>query len=163
MGVRDWNFKQKPAGLWKQVLRAPSYLFKWHLGFLLGSRFILMTHIGRSSGRTFQTVVEVLEQDDGTGEYIVCSGTGRQADWYRNLSASPARSVQVGNRSWVPEQRFLPDDEAAERFHRYETLHPSTARRLLSSMGRGYDGTDAGRRAMVADMPMVAFSADASD
>ncbi len=159
----NWNFKQKPTGLWKQVLRAPAYLYRWRLGFLLGSRFTMITHVGRSSGRTFQTVVEVLERDETTGEYIVCSGTGPKADWYRNISKTPATALQVGNRTWTPTQRLLPTDEAAERFARYEAKHPSTAKRLLSSMGRSYDGTDAGRRTMIADMPMVAFSAPPTD
>lgn len=161
MGISNWNFKQKPTGLWKQVLKAPSYLFRWRLAFLMGSRFIMITHVGRMSGRTFQTVVEVVERDGATGEYIVCSGTGPRADWYRNIVARPAREVQVGNRAWTPEQRLVPVDEAADRFARYETEHPSTARRLLSSMGRSYDGTDRGRREMITDMPMVAFSDDA--
>lgn len=124
----------------------------------MGGRFILIDHVGRKSGRTYQTTLEVVRHDTQTGEYIVCSGTGPTADWYRNLSAGPASAVQVKNRRWQPEQRLLSQQEASERFADYERDHSKAAKRLLKTMGRGYDGTDEGRFTMMADMPMIAFS-----
>ena len=109
------------------------------------------------SGRRYQTPVEVVEHDTVTDEYIVCAGLGRSSDWYRNLVARPALRVQVGNRSWEPRQRLLDVTEAADRFARYEHRHPRTAKRLLAWMERSYDGSDAGRLAMMDEMPMVAF------
>lgn len=160
MGERlgSWNFTTKPTGLWRLVLKAPGRLFQWRLGFVFGDRFVLITHVGRSSGRTYHTVVEVVVHDRDTHEYVVCSGTGPGADWYRNLVANPAPAVQVGNRTWAPTQRLLDRAEAADRFRAYEAAHPKAARRLLASMGNHYDGTDEGRVEMMADMPMVAFS-----
>jgi deazaflavin-dependent oxidoreductase (nitroreductase family) len=155
---RDWNFRQKPSGLWAQMLHLPVYLFRLHLGFLTGDRILLLTHIGRTSGRTYETPVEVVEHDQRVREYIVCSGTGPNADWYRNLMAHPAVKIQVGNRRWRPTQRFLTQQEASLRFRRYEARHPRTAAGLLTSMGNSYDGTDRGRFEMMARMPMVAFS-----
>ncbi len=43
-----------------------------------------------------QTPVEVVLHDTSTEEFIVCSGTGPNADWYRNLRSEPATAVQVG-------------------------------------------------------------------
>jgi deazaflavin-dependent oxidoreductase (nitroreductase family) len=159
----SFSFRQRPTGLVKRLLHLPVWLYRARLGFLLGDRFLLVTHVGRSSGRHHQTPVEVVVHDRDAGEYLVCSGTGPQADWYRNLQVTPAPEVQVGTRRWCPHQRLLAADEAAEAFHRYERAHPATARRLLQSMGNAYDGTDAGRVAMMADMPMVAFSETAVD
>ena len=157
MSLSDrFSFRQKPEGLFKVILHIPVYLFRWNLGFLMGDRFLLVTHRGRKSGRTYQTPLEVVEHD--AGEYIVSSGTGPNADWYRNIEASPAEQIQIRNASWRPTQRFLGDAEAAARFKRYEDLHPKAAARLLKSMGNSYDGTDAGRVEMMAEMPMVAFS-----
>jgi deazaflavin-dependent oxidoreductase (nitroreductase family) len=153
----SWNFKEKPTGLWRRVLRAPVHLFRWRLGFLFGDRFVLIDHVGRRSGNKYQTVVEVVEHDVATGEYLVCSGTGPGADWYRNLVAAPAQLVQVRNQHWAPTQRLLEDAEAAERFARYEQAHTKAAERLLTSMGNAYDGTDDDRVRMITDMPMVAF------
>ena len=158
MELGSWNFREKPRGLWRRVLHLPVHLFRWRLGWLLGDRFLLLTHQGRRSGRRYQTPIEVVVHDRDAGEYLVCSGTGPRADWYRNLQAHPALEVQVRNRAWTPRQRLLTQDEAAEAFGAYERDHPKTAAKLLRSMGNSYDGTDAGRRAMMAEMPMVAFS-----
>ncbi len=154
----SWDFKEKPQGLWRAVLKSPRYLFKWNLGFVMGDRFLLIHHVGRRSGTAYQTTVEVVDHDHDTGEYIVCSGTGPGADWYRNLQAAPAAQIQVANRTWQPSQRFLDAHEASARFKRYEAAHPRTARRLLRSMGHSYDGSDDGRTTMTSDMPMVAFT-----
>jgi len=154
----SWSFRQKPTGMFRRILRIPVYLYRWKLGFLLGDRFVLLTHRGRTSGRVFETPVEVVQHDHATHEYVVCSGTGPRADWFRNLQAEPVLQIQVRSRRWVPSQRFLDSVEAAQRFAGYEHDHPRTARRLLASMGNSYDGTDEGRVAMMAQMPMVAFS-----
>ena len=154
----SWNMKTKPTGLWRWVLRVPVTLFRWHLGFLFGKRFVRIDHVGRRTSVVHQTVVEVVEIDQRTDELIVCSGTGPTADWYRNLQVAPAPTIQLGNRRWTPVQRMLDDAESAQHFARYEIAHPKTARRLLATMGNSYDGSDEGRVAMMADMPMVAFS-----
>lgn len=158
MSIKDWNFRQKPTGVWKRLLRLPVYLYRARLGFLMGQRVLLLTHRGRVSGRDYQTPMEVVDHDHETGEYIVCSGTGPDADWYRNIAVRPTEQVQVRNQRWRPRQRLLDQQEAAHRFARYERHHPRIAKRLLRSMGNRYDGTDAGRFVMVAKMPMVAFS-----
>jgi hypothetical protein len=80
------------------------------------------------------------------------------ADWYRNLTAAPAGEIQARNRRWNPVQRLVDQAEAAQRFAGYERDHPKTARRWLQTTGNSYDGTDSGRREMMTEMPMVAFS-----
>ena len=158
MGMSEsFSFRQKPTGVFKWFLKAPGWLFRVKLGFLFGDRFLLITHVGRKSGATYHTPVEVVVHDGETGEYIVCSGTGANADWYRNISATPATSVQVRNRIWAPEQRMLSADEAGTRFAEYERAHPKTSARLLTSMGQSYDGSDADRVRMMANIPMVSF------
>ena len=163
MSIKNWNFRQKPSGMWKRVLRLPIYLSRAHLGFLMGERILLVSHRGRISGQVHQTPVEVVTHDRSAREYIVCSGTGPRADWYLNIAATPAVNVQVGNQQWLPTQRMLSQSEAARRFAEYERVHPKTSRRLLRSMGNSYDGTDDGRFAMMAQMPMVAFSDHQAD
>jgi deazaflavin-dependent oxidoreductase (nitroreductase family) len=158
VSIKDWNFRQKPTGVWKRVLRIPVFIYRAKLGVLLGERILLLTHRGRVSGKAYETPIEVVSHDHETHEYIVCSGTGRQADWYRNIRTAPAERVQVKNRRWRPSQRMLGQEEAAERFARYEQQHPRTASRLLRSMGNSYDGTKEDRLRMMARMPMVAFS-----
>jgi len=40
----------KPKGALRYFFRLPVYLYRWHFGRLLGTRFLLLTHIGRSTG-----------------------------------------------------------------------------------------------------------------
>lgn len=154
----SFSFRQRPSGLFRWVLHAPVWLSRARLGFLLGHRFLLITHVGRTSGREYHTLVEVVGHDETTNTWTVCSGTGPQADWYRNLQATAAPEVQVGSHRFTPEQTFLTPQRAADVFQAYELAHPSTAAHLLELMGNSHDGTDAGREAMMADMPMTAFT-----
>ena len=154
----QFSFRQKPSGLFKYILKAPQWLFRLKLGFLMGDRFVMITHVGRKSGKSYRTPLEVVVHDTESEEYFVCSGTGPNADWYRNISASPASEIQVRNTTWVPEQRMLEPAEAAARFAEYEQAHANTAVKLLNSMGQSYDGTDADRVRMMANIPMVSFA-----
>ena len=52
-----------PRGLLRFLLRLPIWLYQLHLGFLLGHRFLLLTHTGRRSGLLRRTVVEVVSYD----------------------------------------------------------------------------------------------------
>ena len=153
-----FNFRQKPTGVFKWFLKAPALLFRAKLGFLFGERFLMITHVGRKSGTTFHTPLEVVVHDTDSAEYIVCSGTGANADWYRNITAQPVTSIQVKNRVWTPGQRMLDSPEAADRFADYEHRHPKAASKLLDSMGQSYDGTDSDRVRMMQNIPMIAFS-----
>ena len=100
---RDW--------LW-WVSRWSLPLYRLRLGWLLGHRFLLITHVGRKSGKTRRTCVMVLRFDARSGEAFVAAG-GPRADWYLNIQASPAVQVAVGARRYRPVQRFLTVEEIA--------------------------------------------------
>lgn len=85
-------------------------LYRLRLGWLLGHRFMLITHVGRRSGKVRRTCVMVLRFDARSGEAFVAAGSQR-ADWYRNIHASPAVQVAVGARRYRPVQRFLTAEE----------------------------------------------------
>jgi deazaflavin-dependent oxidoreductase (nitroreductase family) len=89
-------FRTRPSGLLRLALKLPSLLYRAHLGWLLGHRFLLVTHRGRKTGRVHQTVLEVARYDPTTGESIVVAGWGAKTDWYRNLQANPALAIQTG-------------------------------------------------------------------
>lgn len=60
----------------RTLFRAPILLYRLGLGGLLGSRFTLLTHTGRSSGRPRQVVLEVVGRHQASGGYLVASGFG---------------------------------------------------------------------------------------
>ena len=79
---------------------------------MLGSTFLCVTHVGRTTGTRYETVAMVLAYKE-TGEAVISSAWGARTDWMRNLRASPAANVTIGARSFVPSERFLSDDESA--------------------------------------------------
>lgn len=70
-----------PTGLLRLLLRLPNCLYRLHLGWLLGSRFLLLAHRGRRSGRWRQTVVEVVQHNPGSDTYFIASGWGEKSNW----------------------------------------------------------------------------------
>lgn len=152
-GTDRFTFKRKPTGLFKRILHAPVWLFRARLGLLFGKRIVMLEYRGRRSGRLRRTPLEVVHRSGDA--YLVCSGTGPKADWYRNITANPAVALWVGSRRHEVEQRFLDDSEAATTFAGYERAHPGAAARLTDLMGVSHDGTHTGRMGMVAQIPMV--------
>ncbi len=152
-----FNFKQKPSGFFKWFLHAPTWLYRSHLGFVMGERFVMIEHRGRKSGNLYRTVLEVPGRHPGKNEWFVTSGTGPQADWYRNIEAGGVDAVWIGSKRNEASVRFLDAPEAAGVMAGYESAHPKTAAKLMASMGVSYDGTDEGRIKMMRQIPMVAF------
>lgn len=154
---------RSPASpLLRRVVRAPLALYRWHLGWLLDHRFMLLVHTGRRTGLERRTVLEVMRYDGKTGQVVVMSGWGRTADWYRNIQANPAREVVVGRRSFVPEHCDLAEDEAVAVLADYERRNRIAAPviRLVVSrlVGWRYDSSDESRRRLAAERPLVLFS-----
>lgn len=147
----------KPTGLLKLAFILPRYLYRWHLGWLLGYRCIMITHRGRKTGRRRQTVLEVAHYDPSTQECIVMSGYGTQSDWYRNLQAQPAVEVQIGRQRYRPEQRMLSSEETMVVLKEYQRRHPLLFREFMRVIGYAYDGTPEGLRVIAHLLQGVAF------
>lgn len=102
-----------PGATTIKLLRGPTHLYDWRAGWILGRRFLRLTHIGRRSGRRYQTMLEVIGENHATGEVIVIAGLGRSANWYRNLQTHEAIEVAIGSERFTPRHRQLNKSEAA--------------------------------------------------
>lgn len=147
----------KPTGLLKLAFTLPRYLYRWHLGWVLGHLCLMITHVGRKTGRIRQTVLEVVHFDPSTQECIVMSGYGTQSDWYRNIEAHPAIQVQVGRQRYTPRQRMLSAEETLHILQEYQRHHPWRFRELMHLAGYSYDGTPEGLLAISQVLRGVAF------
>ncbi|MFP5332177.1 MAG: nitroreductase family deazaflavin-dependent oxidoreductase, partial [Acidimicrobiia bacterium] len=107
--------------------RLPNFVYRIGLGWMLGRRFLAVTHRGRRSGRTRTTVLEVIHVDETTDESIVVSAYGSGADWYRNIIANPAIEVRTGRLRYRPALRTLAPEEAAGVVAAFVTRHPVEA------------------------------------
>ena len=153
---RDASPLGKPGPILRALFRAPIALYRLRLGWLLGHRFLLLTHLGRKSGRTYHTALECIGYDPRRRESVVIAGFGAQSDWYRNIEAHPALEISTGRMRYAPIQRFLSVEEGAAALAYYESRNGKLATSGLSSLF-GYDGTPEGRLALAQRRPMVAF------
>ncbi len=153
-----------PGPITRKLLRAPARLYDWRVGWLLDHRFLRLTHVGRKSGRHYQTLLEVIGTGPAADEVIVIAGLGHSADWYRNLQAHPAIEVAISRQRFRPIHRILDEDEAIAVLADYERRNrwvTPIIRGLLSWLiGWRYDGSDAARQRLIQELPLVALRPD---
>ncbi len=140
--ARKTEPKLPPTGWRRYLWRAPILLYRWHLGPLMGKRFLLLNHIGRKTGLPRQAVVEIVRYDPETRSYMVASGFGTKSNWYRNLQAHPEATIQVGNRTYRVRARFLSPEESGEEMVRYARDHHRAALELAKLIGIQLDDPD---------------------
>lgn len=154
--------RPRPGALQRRILRAPVLLYRWHLGRLLGQRFLLLTSVGRRTGRPRQTVLEVAGRSP-SGEWYVVAGWGERSDWVLNCRAAPPLELRVGRYRGRPSVRFLDPAETLTLLREYERTHPRAlqmlARRLSSA---DMDLTQDPPVAMAQVLPAVAFGLPAA-
>jgi deazaflavin-dependent oxidoreductase (nitroreductase family) len=122
------------------IFKLPVFLYRLRLGWLLGRRFMQITHVGHHSGKVRRTVLAVLRFDDKTKEvYAVSAWKG--SDWYYNIQASPALLVQIGFVHYVPVQRTLLPEEIATTLTEYSKLHPIFSRMVCRIPGWKWDSS----------------------
>lgn len=105
-------------------VRAPIWLYRHGLGWLLGSRILMLEHTGRSSGQPRYVCLEIVERP-APDRIVIVSGFGERAQWYRNLQADPNCFVSTGRMRRAPAvARLLTGAEAADALERYQQQHP---------------------------------------
>jgi len=73
----------------------------------------VLTHVGRSSGTTYQTPLDAHSVEDGY-VFIVMYGSG--SDWVRNVMASGAAKLRVGADEYdLVSPRMISKEEALQR------------------------------------------------
>lgn len=150
--------RQPPRGLLRNLLRFPTVLYRFQLGWLLGRSHLLLRHRGRRSGAVRRTVLEVMAFDPGTQERVVASYWGERSDWWRNVRAGGALEVVGLGGRFVPAVRFLDLDERIRALHRYRTQRPAWA--WLGAVAFGLPrGRDPATIAQIASiLPMIALA-----
>lgn len=138
------------------IFKLPVILYRLRLGWLMGKRFMLLTHVGRRSGKVRRTILAVLRFDEQTREiYAVSAWKG--SDWYTNLQAAPARQVETGFVRYVPAQRTLSPEEITAAFLEYRRQRPIFSRIVCRIPGWKWDATEAEFLELARTLRGVAF------
>lgn len=112
------------------LVRAPVWVYRARLGFILGRRLLMLEHTGRTSGLPRYVVLEVIDHPRPE-RWIVASGFGHRAQWFRNVRHDPRVRVYLGSRKPAPATAVRLDaDSAAAALGRYALAHPGAWSRL---------------------------------
>ncbi len=132
----------------RRFVRAPIWFYRHGLGWLFGRRVLLLEHVGRRSGQPRYVCLEIVERPSRR-QFVVVSGFGEHAQWYRNLRAQPECRVSsgFGNRL-AAHARLMSSAESAAALSRYQQAHPRAWRRLRGMIEQAVGGP-------VTDLPMV--------
>lgn len=85
---------------------------------------LMLEHVGRSSGLRRYVVLEVVDHP-APGRYVVVSGFGDRAQWFRNVAAHPQVRVYLGSDAPAPAMaNRLDGGAAAAALGRYAAAHP---------------------------------------
>jgi deazaflavin-dependent oxidoreductase (nitroreductase family) len=122
------------------LFKVPIVLYRLNLGWVLGRRFMQLTHVGRLTGKVRRTILAVLKFDEKTKEIFAVSAW-KGSDWYYNIQASPALQVESGLDRYIPEQRTLSAEEITTAFMEYRKQHPIFSRIVCRIPGWKWDST----------------------
>jgi deazaflavin-dependent oxidoreductase (nitroreductase family) len=151
------GLRRTPGRLMLMVFRMPLLLYRHGWGWLLGHTFLVLVHVGRKTGKPHDTVAMALSYNPDRHEAVIFSGWGPDADWVHNLQARPALEVQIGRESFVPQHRFLTDDEAVAVVIDFRRRHPWRVRLASAILGWGDLHSDDAVRRFVHEHPFVSL------
>ena len=106
----------------------------------------MLEHVGRKSGLTRYSCVEVVDRDPSADTRTIVSGYGEHAQWYRNLCAQPDIEVRIGRGRCAVHAALLSPEEGADVMADYIRRHPKLAPNLMKLCGAHIDGTEADYR-----------------
>ncbi len=148
----------QPSGMLRLGLRLPIWLFRLHLDFMLGDRFLMLTHTGRKSGLPRRTVIEVVQHDEAIDTYYVVSGWAEKSDWYQNIRKTPQVKVQVRGRKFQSQAEFISQEKAIDILQTYARKHPVAFSELSGIfLGERLKPNGDAPEQIAKKIPMVAF------
>lgn len=148
---------EKAPSFMVPIFKLPVFLYRAHLGWMMGRLFMQITHVGRRSGKIRRTILAVLRFDEKTREiYAVSAWKG--SDWYYNIQATPALQVEIGSMRYAPTQRTLTAEEITTAFMEYRKRHPIFSRIVCRIPGWKWDSSYEEFLALAQTLHGVAFS-----
>ena len=147
--------------IWKNIIDRVltpliHFLYRSRFKRLLSKTMVVLTHIGRKTGKIRKTVLYVKKYDPPSRELMLVSAFG-VTDWFLNISKQPALLVEIGDVQYVPQQKILTADEIAELERCFRQKHPIVARVQAWLMGWPWKCSDDEFLAFAMSLRGVAF------
>lgn len=121
-------------------MRMPLIVYRLGLGRMLGKRFMLLTHVGRRSGKVYRSVLAVLRFEADT-QAVYAVSPWSASNWYHNIQAAPALEVETGSARYAPTQRDLTPEEIAALIVEFRQKHSVFSRMIARIPGWKVDST----------------------
>ena len=139
--------------VWK-LLKLPAQIpYALGLGTLQGKLVLLLTTMGRTSGKPRVTPLQFEEVD---GLFIVASARGVKADWVRNIQANPEVSMRVKNCCYRGLAKVVTDTARVAEFLELRlSRHPKMVRAIMCLEGLSSKPTRAQLKSYAAGRAIV--------
>lgn len=131
-------FDKRPGQLQKFFFKVPVFLHKMGLGGwerLLGAKWMLITHIGRKSGKRYDSMVDVMDYDKANDTFYIEAAYGARADWYKNIQANPVFEAEVGRRKFKARAGALTTEGTGEMLVQFYRSKPAYTRSVMAMAG----------------------------
>lgn len=132
---------EPPKGLKLKLFRLPILLYRYRLGFVFGSRFLLLKHRGRISGNLNETVLEVIHHEASPEKYFVASGFGEKSQWYKNICANNEVFITARGQEYRATATVVDSEKAKAILLKYADKHPGSIKAVAKLSGFKMDGT----------------------
>lgn len=136
----------RPRGWLKLLFRMPVLIHS--LGFAgweqaIGASWMLITSVGRRSGKPHKVMVDVLKYDRQADVYFVAAAYGAQSDWYRNIRANGSFAAQAGGRKFVAVASAVSTEQAMALAVEFARRVPGYMRWVFKLIGQYVDSESA--------------------
>jgi deazaflavin-dependent oxidoreductase (nitroreductase family) len=145
-----------PGTVWRWLFKVPVWLYRIGFGGVMSEQVLLLTTIGRKSGKARVTALGYTH-DSTTDTYYLTAGWEGRTDWYRNARANPRVHVQVGAHKFDCVAEPASEETAMRLLAEHARRNPFAGRLYARWTGVPFDESDASLRLVAAHFPMVAL------
>lgn len=118
----------------RRLVRAPIWLYRCGLGFLFGTRLLMLRHTGRRTGTPRYVILEVVDRP-APGQFVIVSGFGTTSQWYRNVLTDPRVRLSTGfKRNITATATPMTDEGSARALAHYAHDHPKAWDKLRATI-----------------------------
>lgn len=138
-------FDKRPDRFLKFFFKVPVWFHKMGFGGwerLVGAQWMLITTIGRKTGKHRNAMVDVMDHDKATDTYYIEAAYGARADWYKNIQSNPIFEAQVGRRKFKARAGALSNEGAGEMLVQFYRNKPAYTRSVMRMAGIKFKDED---------------------